>query len=127
MTIARRRIALLLATLASSGAAVAAEAATSYCSPESGDFCIGAAKRNGVRYISMTSFAHRGLVRVCITKGASRDCRRFRLRRLPDAAGLYEFRVRWSRHFPNHGPGRYLVRFGQAGFRIGPTLDFRVR
>ncbi len=126
MTRPRWLVALVLAAVTSPGAPAAAEAATSYCSPETGDFCIGAVKRNGVRYISMTSFAHRGLVRVCITKGTSRDCRRFRLRRLPDASGLYEFRARWSRHFPNRGPGRYLVRFSQAGVRIGPTLSFRL-
>jgi hypothetical protein len=119
-------IALLFAALVWSSAAVAAQAATSYCSPQTGDFCIGAAKRGGVRYISMTSFAHRGRVRVCINKGTRRDCRRFALRRLRDASGLYEFKVRWSRHFPNRGPGRYRVRFSQAGDQIGPALSFRV-
>lgn len=123
MTRARWLIAAVLAALVSSSATVAA---TSYCSPQTGDFCIGASKRNGVRYISMTSFAHRGRVRVCITKATSRDCRRFRLRRLPGGVGLYEFKIRWSRHFPDRGRGLYRVRFNQSGLTIGPALSFRL-
>lgn len=100
----------------------AASAATAYCSP-SGDFCTSAAKRNGIRYLSLRTFAHRGRVQVCVTHDGQRDCRRFRLR-LRDH--IHQLERRWSRHFPNHGPGRYRVTFRQSGFALGPTLRFRL-
>jgi hypothetical protein len=99
--------------------------ATSYCSPETGDFCVGAVKIGGVRTILVRSFAHRGLIRVCITHAGFRDCRRFRLAPDPKEPSIYQFERRWSRHFPHRGPGRYDVRFSQ-GYQLGPTLSFPV-
>jgi hypothetical protein len=40
--------------------------------------------------------------------------------------GLFTFAVRWSRHFPNHGPGNYRVRFRLPGASaFGDPLTFR--
>jgi hypothetical protein len=101
-------------------------AATSYCSPETGDFCTGAVNTKGVRTIFVRTFAHRGLVKVCITHEKARDCRRFRLTPDAQAPSVYQFERRWTREFPRRGPGRYYVRFTLGdGLRLGPTLSFR--
>lgn len=116
--------ALAVCVLAVLAVPATASAANAYCSP-TGDFCVSAAKRNGIRYLSLRTFAHRGRVQVCVTHdGQQRDCRRFRLRLM--SAGIYAFERRWSKHFPNHGPGRYRVTFRQPAFQIGPTIGFRL-
>src|SRR3954468_23792185 len=99
---------VLLSLLAATSTATAA---TSYCSPETGDFCIGAVKIRGVRTLIIRTFAHRGRVRVCISHNGYRDCRRFRLTPDPQTPSIYQFERRWTRYFPTRGPGRYYVRF----------------
>ncbi len=102
-----------------------ASAASTYCSP-SGDYCYAAKKRGGVVRIMLDTFSFRGRVKVCVqTPVGDVDCRRFKLRSRGD--GLYGFSIRWSRHFPTAGRGRYNVDFYWAGIRIGSGVTFRVR
>ena len=101
-----------------------ASAASAYCSP-SGDYCYAAKKRSGVVRLSLDTFSFRGRVRVCVeTPDSDVDCRRFRLRSRGD--GLYGFSVRWSRHFPTAGRGRYDVDFYKFGSRLGSGVSFRI-
>ena len=110
------------AALAAAPAPAAAAAASSYCSP-TGDFCHQAVNRAGVVRIMFDTLAFRGRVRVCVTTPAGeRSCKRFRLR---SRNGGFGFTVRWSRHFPNGGRGRYRVRFHRGGTQLGPADTFR--
>ena len=125
----RRRVLLRSALLAAALAAVTvgamparAEAGTSYCSP-TGDYCHGVRTGGGVVRIMFDTLAFRGRVEVCVTDPSrERVCKRFRLR---ERDGMYGFTVRWSRHFPNAGPGRYRVRFRRGGVPLGPADTFR--
>jgi hypothetical protein len=45
---------------------------------------------------------------------------------LPEPCAAFAFAVRWSRYFPNHGPGTYRVRFRLPGApSFSPPLSFR--
>jgi hypothetical protein len=97
--------------------------ADAYCSP-TGDYCQGVLKRHGTWRVSMNTFSFRGRIQVCVTAPRnSVTCHRFRLR--AEGHSLYGFNVRWRRHFPDGGRGRYTVRFAQDGHRIGKLLHFR--
>jgi hypothetical protein len=118
-----RRVTILSLVLTSMCCAGTAEA-SSYCSP-TGDFCQAAVKKQGVWRIRMLTFSFRGRIRVCVTSpDSSRSCRRFLLR--SEGQALFGFDVRWSRHFPNDGPGRYSVRFSQSGYKLGRDVHFTV-
>ncbi len=119
----------IAATLLTAGvatvAAAAPAAATSYCSPETGDYCYSALKQRGVVRIGLDTFSFTGRVRTCVTQpGGARTCKRFTLR--TKRSGIHGFRTRWSRHFPNGGKGTYKVTFAPAGMgRLGPGVTFR--
>jgi hypothetical protein len=96
---------------------------SSYCSP-TGDYCDGVYVER-TRHFRFTTFSLRGRMRVCVRAPSRKvDCRRFRLRYIGHA--LYEVDVRWRKHFPYRGRGRYTVRFSQGMFRA-PALHFRAR
>ena len=64
--------------------------------------------------------------RLCVTApDGERACKRFRVRELSN--GLWEGNVRWARHFPNRGHGRYRVRWFAQGRALGPAVAFRRR
>ncbi len=68
-------------------------------------------------------FAH---YRLCVTApDGSRECRRFRIRRRSN--GTFGSVIRWSRHFPNEGPGTYRARWRRAGDPLGPRISFKRR
>lgn len=100
-----------------------APAAPTYCSP-SGDFCLGAVKRGGVRYLTLDTFAFNGRVQVCVTTPKRRQqCRHFRLRR---NHGMWSMKARWSKHFRNDGAGTYSAHFRLSGLTLGKPVTFRV-
>ena len=102
-----------------------AGAANGYCSP-TGDYCTSTTRRDGAVFLQLRTFSFRGRIRICVTDPRGRRvCRRFLLRARPQ--GVYEVKVRWHRHYPNGGPGRYRVVFLIGGTRLGPVLDFRLR
>ena len=128
----RRAVCTVLAAasvlIASGGAATApAAAASSYCSP-TGDYCYSARVRKGAVRLVLGTFSFRGQVRVCVTPpdGGTPDCKAFRLAKSKN--GIYEVDVKWSAHFPRHGPGTYRVSFAPAttgGAKLGPGATFR--
>jgi hypothetical protein len=124
-TIVRRAAVVAAATVALAGTSSApASAATVYCSP-TGDFCLGAIKRDGVRRLTLRTFSFGGRIQVCVTTPAGQtQCRRFRLRRDRD---LWVMDARWSSHFANDGPGTYRVRFRYGGSTLGEPVAFPVR
>lgn len=82
-------------------------------------------KRDGVRFLRLSTFSHRGKARVCVNGPDSGDvCRSFGLKRKKH--DIYEINVRWSRHFKSEGSGTYKVGFFTGGYRLGPSLSFRV-
>lgn len=101
-----------------------AVAASSACAPETGDWCTSVQKRAGRRYLTLTTFSFRGTVRICVRGPERRTCRTARLRATRD--GIFQARLRWSRSFPDQGPGRYRVTFAPSvtGAQLGPTLSF---
>jgi hypothetical protein len=102
--------------------AVSTQAGTTYCSP-TGDFCTSAARINGVRYLRLSTFSFRGLVKVCVRDpSAARICHSFRLRKV---GPVYQVKVLWKQHYPNRGAGVYRVTFFYGPTRVGPVLRFR--
>lgn len=113
----------LLATLA---LAPSASARSSYCSP-SGDFCYGHSGERDPKLILNMAARYFPRARICVTPpdGAERTCKTYRVR---DLGNVFGVRVRWSAKFPNHGRGRYKVKFYSAGSSsegLGPSVSFR--
>jgi hypothetical protein len=103
------------------GAAPAA-AAGSYCSP-TGDYCYSARDEHGVVRIRLVTFSFQEPVQVCVSHRKGRSCHSFTPR--VTKHHIYGFTVRWSRYFPNHGPGTYRVRFRLPGATaFGSPLTF---
>jgi hypothetical protein len=116
-----RRLLLVGVVVAAAALAPAAAAKVSYCSP-SGDYCTSVKKVNSVRFLSVTSFAFGGRVKICVRdpKGG-RVCRAFRLAKSGPA---YVLNIRWRRHYPDRGAGTYRVSFFLGAQRLGPVLAF---
>jgi len=117
-------IAAVLAAACIVGVSAApAGADAAYCSP-TGDYCYSAGAERGVVRIRLTTFSFQDPVEVCVSHRKGRECRSFTPRRTRHDA--FAFAVRWSRHFPNHGPGTYRVRFRVPGApSFGPPLTFK--
>lgn len=115
-------VAALLGALALTAAPTAATARSTYCSP-SGDVCYGAFGTGGAVQLRISLFAkYFTYYRLCVTGPDRRtDCKRFAVHRTKH--GSYDSSVRWARHFPNHGPGRYGARWGW-GSGLGRRIDF---
>jgi hypothetical protein len=116
-----RRLVVLAAIGGALVTAASADAGTSYCSP-TGDFCTSVARLKGVRYLRLSTFSLRGLVRICVRAPSNaRTCHSFRLRK---AGPLYQVKVLWKRPYPNRGAGVYRVGFYLVPTRLGPVLGF---
>jgi len=107
--------------VAAAALAPAAAAKVTYCSP-TGDYCTSVKKVQGIRLLSVRSFAFNGRVKICVRdpKGG-RVCRSFRLTKQGPAYGL---NIRWRRHYPARGAGTYRVSFFLGTTRLGPVLAF---
>jgi hypothetical protein len=117
-----RAIVVLAAIVGALFVATSAQAGTSYCSP-TGDFCTSVARLKGLRYLRISTFSFRGLVKICVRDpSAARTCHSFRLRK---TGPLYQVKVLWKQHYPNRGPGVYRVGFYLGQTRLGPVLGFR--
>ena len=102
-------------------APASAQAGTTFCSP-TGDFCTSVARLKGLRYLRISTFSFRGLVKICVRDpSAAPTCHSFRLRK---AGPLYQVKVLWKRHYPNRGAGVYRVGFYLGQTRLGPVLGF---
>jgi hypothetical protein len=117
---------LLIALLASLALAPSASARTAYCSP-SGDFCYGHSGERDPKISLNMAARYFPKARICITPpdGAERTCKTYKVR---DLGNVFGVRVRWSAKFPNHGPGKYKIKFYSAGSTsegLGPSVSFR--
>ena len=117
---------LLIAVTAGLVLAAPASARTSYCSP-SGDFCYGLRGDRDPKIVLNMAARYFPKARICVTPpdGAERTCKTYKVR---DLGNVFGVRVRWSAKFPNHGPGRYKVKFYSAGSSsdgLGPSVAFR--
>ncbi len=118
----RRLAALAAAPALLLAAAPPAPAATAYCSP-TGDLCYDTLAGPPVLLRITTQAKYFARYRLCVTTpGGDRSCKRFRMRRT--GSGLYASNVRWARHFPNRGRGRYKVRWFGLGNPLGPPVTF---
>lgn len=96
----------------------------SYCSPETGDFCVAIKRANDHIYFNLGTFSFRGY-ELCVTPPRGRgECEDFDLHR--DSGSWYRSVVRWDRHFTNAGRGQYRVRWKYEGYTIA-RLAFRRR
>jgi hypothetical protein len=119
-----KRLVLFAAVAGALAAAAPAAARTSYCSP-TGDYCTSVARLKGIRYLRLSTFSFRGVVRICVKDPTTaRVCHSFRLRKAGD---LYQVKVIWKRRFPNRGTGTYFVTFFLGHARLGPVLSFTRR
>jgi hypothetical protein len=117
-----RQLLVLAAISGALGVAASAQAGTTYCSP-TGDFCTSVARLKGVRYLRLSTFSFRGLIKICVQDpSAARVCHSFRLRK---AGPLYQVKVLWKQHYPKRGAGVYRVTFFYESTRVGPVLRFR--
>ena len=113
-----------LAFLALALPAAADHRPTSYCS-ESGDVCASTERVDGVRKLRISLGAkYFDRYTLCVTApNGARTCERFSIER---QNGAFGDTVRWSRHFPNEGPGAYTVVWkDNKGFR-SQRLGFHV-
>lgn len=126
MTLPLRKLVVACAAAAALVAAAApqASAARTYCSP-TGDLCYGAlAKKAPVKLRITLAARYFTRYRLCVTgPRGPRECRRFGVRERGN--GLWEGTVRWARHFPNRGDGRYRVRWFAQRRALGPAIAFR--
>lgn len=123
-----RRIVLLTLTvslLALPGLAEAHHRPTSYCSP-SGDICQSTRKVDGIRWLRIGLFAkYFNRYKLCVkAPDGSRVCRSFDIRAQGSTFGSS---IRWGRHFPQKGPGPYVVTWWTGGQRVGHILGFHRR
>jgi hypothetical protein len=97
---------------------------TSYCSP-SGDICLETFMENGEHKLGFVEAAeYYSKFNLCVTApDDSRSCRKFKVK--SDGIGYFKT-VRWSRFFPDKGPGAYVVRWKSGGGVIGRALGFHV-
>ena len=119
----RAVVVVLVAAALLAGAATAADARSSFCSP-TGDLCYGAHGKGATVRLRITLAARFfSRYRLCVTApGGARDCRRFQVH--PAAHGLFESSVRWASHFPFRGPGTYRARWRSGGAALGPPVSF---
>ncbi len=121
----RRLVVLSLAAAVLLAIPPAASARSSYCS-RSGDLCYGVMRPSGAVVLRIDTFArYFARYRLCVTDPSGRrSCRSFPIRR---RGRLYGSSVRWSRNFPQRGPGVYRAAWFAFRSRLGPVLTFRVR
>ena len=119
-----KRLLVLSAIAGALIAAAPAAARTGYCS-RTGDYCTSVARLKGIRYLRLSTFSFRGLVKICVRDPTTaRVCHSFRLRK---AGSLYQVKVVWKRRYPNGGAGTYLVTFFFGRQQLGPALSFTLR
>jgi hypothetical protein len=96
-----------------------------YCG-ESGDLCQSTRKVENMRKLAILTYAkYFSRYRLCVTgPDGLRSCKTFRMRETP--SGFYEGKVKWRRHFPDSGPGTYVVTWRALGQRI-EKLGFHAR
>ena len=88
-----RPVVALAALVGALVVAASTEAGTTYCS-RTGDFCTSVARVNGVRYLRLSTFSLRGLMKICVRDpSAARVCRSFRLRKV---GPVYQVKAQWS-------------------------------
>ena len=121
------RVAVVFGVLAALALPVPAAARSHFCT--GGDTCIAVTRAGGVIRLAIGTSPLAGRrYRLCVTApDKSRTCRRFRLvtGASDEIAGS---NVRWSRHFPRKGAGKYFVRWALGGgSNFLPALDFRLR
>lgn len=93
-----------------------------YCS-ETGDLCQSVRKVDGVRSLRIALFAEYFEEFTICVRGPddTATCKDFTIR---DRGTTFGRSVRWSQHFPNEGPGAYVVTWRTAGERVGRRLGF---
>jgi len=121
------RVTVLFVVLAALLLPAPAAARSSFCT--GGDTCIAVTRRDGVVRLAIGTSPLAGRrYRLCVTApDKSRTCRRFRLV-VSGGGEIAGSSVRWSRHFPRKGAGKYVVRWALGGGSdFLPALDFRLR
>ena len=121
------RVTVVLVVLTALALPAPAAARSSFCTQ--GDTCIAVSRRDGVIRLAIGTSPLAGpRYRLCVTApDKSRKCKRFRLVAGGDGT-IAGSSVRWSRHFPRKGPGKYFARWALGdGSQFLPALDFRLR
>jgi hypothetical protein len=116
---------VLLSLLALPRAAEAHHLPNTFCSA-SGDVCQSTRKVDGIRMLRISLAAkYFDRYKLCVrAPDETRVCHRFYIH---DQGATFGSSVRWRRHFPNKGPGPYVVVWRQHGHRVGARLGFHVR
>jgi len=120
-------VTVVLVVLAALVLPASAAARSRFCT--GGDTCIAVTKRDGVIRLAIGTSPLAGRrYRLCVTApDRSRTCRRFRLV-VSGGGEIAGSSVRWSRHFPRKGRGKYFARWALGGgSNFLPALDFRLR
>lgn len=92
----------------------------SYCSPETGDFCVDVAKRHGRIKLELNTFSFSDYT-LCVRGPADKVCID---RHMSEEDGVFSDRVDFERKIGSQGPGRYKASWLVGGQRIAPALKF---
>ena len=111
----------LLMSLAFVSPASADHRARSYCSE---DFCAGTKRGDdGARRFWIDSFAFESYTLCVWHVGKAKTCNRFEME-MDSEQNIFHDRIRWLRHYPDQGPGKYKFVYRVYGNRITPILGF---
>jgi hypothetical protein len=119
-----RSVLVLVAIIlvASAVPAAASHRPNFYCS-KSGDICQSTQKVDGKRKLRMATIEkYFDRFNLCVTApDGSRRCEEFKMKK---NGAVWSRSVRWSKQFPNKGPGAYTVVWKVDGSRVGKRLGF---
>ena len=111
----------MLLCLAGAAPAAADHRPRSYCSE---DFCAGTKLGDGgVRRFWIDSFAFDSYTLCVWHVEQEKTCKRFEMTKDAEQ-DIFKDRVRWLRHFPDQGAGKYKFVYRVYGNRITPILGF---
>jgi hypothetical protein len=87
------------------------------------DLCAGTFRtEDGIRKFRVVTFAFDAYTLCVWHVDKAKNCHRFEME---DAGeGVYRDTIRWLRHYPDQGPGKYKFVYRVSGNRVTPILGF---
>ncbi|MPZ67898.1 MAG: hypothetical protein GEU71_00015 [Actinobacteria bacterium] len=124
MRILKALLVIVALSVVSISGAFADHKPKSYCSP-SGDICLSVKNSDGKRLLSFVEAAeYVSSFNLCVTApDGSKECKRFQVK---EDGPVFSRQVNWAKHYPDMGPGDYIVAWRSGGGTLGKRLGFHV-